>query len=290
MIALAVSNRKGGTAKTTLTATLGVALAALGYPTVMIDCDTQGSLSGQFGLITGLGLVEETLYRALVRQFPADGPWGPEDTPLTPRQALREIDPARIPGRVVRYESAAPLWLLPGYLKTDVLLRDLERRPEAYGIADTRELLRRVLDGLPPDIAFAILDSPPSYPLLTTAIDLAVDAVIVPTLTDYLSLTAVIEVEDTIRAHQRANPGLQLLGVVPTQTRRGTVNHDTGMGVLRQRYGDLVMDDIPYRTVWTQAAWEGQTVLTYEPTGQAAVEAWSFAAAVLERLEARQYA
>lgn len=295
---IAISNRKGGTGKTSLAACLGLALAALGYDSVLIDTDTQGSLSGLLGMVTDVGAVEETLYRVLVRKFPQPSSaeerrawqneglklWPADLTPLNINQALRDVPGGKIP--IIPGILPGQLKLLPGYLLTDTVVREIEIRPGAYGIETTRELLSRPLADLPDSVDFVIFDSPPSYPLFTAALNIASDVVIVPTTTDYLSLTAAVEIEQIVELYRRAeNPRLRLLGVVPTLTRRNTISHDAGMAFLRRRYGDLLMDDIPDRTVWRQAAWEAQTVLTYEPKGPAAEEAWNFVDSVLDRLE-----
>lgn len=295
---IAISNRKGGTGKTSLAGCLGCALAALGYNTVLIDTDTQGSLSGLFGMVTEIGAVDETLYRVLVREFPRPRSaeerrqwereglmiWPEGLTPLTINQALRDVPASKIP--IIPGILPGQLKLLPGYLLTDAVVREIEIRPEAYGIETTRELLSRPISELPDSVQYVILDSPPSYPLFTAAINIAADAVIIPTLTDKLSLTAAMEVDDLIDHYRKTeNPRLRLLGVVPTLTRRNTVNHDAGLSALRRRFGDFVMDDIPYRTIWSLAAWETQTVLTYAPKEAAAEEAWGFVDSVLDRLE-----
>jgi len=48
-IIIAVANQKGGVGKTTTTASLGSALAQLGYKTLLVDCDPQGSLTASLG-------------------------------------------------------------------------------------------------------------------------------------------------------------------------------------------------------------------------------------------------
>ena len=297
-ITIAISNRKGGTGKTSLSACLAVALAALGYDVILIDTDTQGSLSGLFGMVTEVGAVEETLFRVLAREFPRPASleerrrweheglmlWPEHITPLNINEALRDVPASKIP--IIPGILPGLLQLIPGYLLTDTVAREIEIRPGAYGIENTGDLLSRPLQDLPGSIDFVIFDSPPSYPLFTTAINIASDVVLIPTLTDKLSLTAAIETEDLMIRHRRlVNPALRLLGVVATQTRRNTVNHDAGMALLKRRYAELVMEDIPYRTIWGQAAWANQTVMTYEPRNPAAEEAWSFVDTVLDRLE-----
>ena len=295
---IAISNRKGGTSKTPLAAHLGCGLAALSYDVVLIDTDTQGSLSGLLGMVTRPEGIEETLYRVLVRQFPQPSSlderrawereglmlWPEDLTPLDINAALRDVPGGKIP--IIPGILPGQLHLLPGYLLTDTVVREIEIRPGAYGIDDTRTLLSRPLQDLPSGVDFVIFDSPPSYPLFTAAINIASDVVIVPTLTDFLSLTAAIEIEHIVEDYRRSeNPRLQLLGVVPTQTRKGTISYDAGMDVLTQRYGALLMDAIPYRTIWSLAAWENQTVFTYAPKDLATEEAWNFVDGVLDRLE-----
>lgn len=50
MKVIAIANQKGGTAKTTTTATLGVLLARRGYRVHLVDMDPQASLTRAFGL------------------------------------------------------------------------------------------------------------------------------------------------------------------------------------------------------------------------------------------------
>jgi cellulose biosynthesis protein BcsQ len=89
----------------------------------------------------------------------------------------------------------------------------------------------------------------------------------------------------TMQVYQQENTRLRILGIVPTLTRRGTLNHDVGMEFLCGNYASYLMSDIAYRTVWAQAAWENQTVLTYAPDDVAAEEAWNFVDEITDRLE-----
>ena len=55
---IALTNAKGGVAKTTSCINLGAGLALLGYRTLLIDCDTQGQVSKSLGVQAGEGLGE----------------------------------------------------------------------------------------------------------------------------------------------------------------------------------------------------------------------------------------
>jgi chromosome partitioning protein len=55
---IALTNAKGGVAKTTSCVNLGAGLALLGYRTLLVDCDTQGQVSKSLGVQAGEGLGE----------------------------------------------------------------------------------------------------------------------------------------------------------------------------------------------------------------------------------------
>lgn len=271
MKTIAISNRKGGSCKTTLTITVGAALAALGHNVVLIDCDTQGSLSGLLGMTDDLGRIDEKLHLVLKRELDINA-------------ALRAVDGGKIPAA----PNAQPgqLRLLPGALATDSAVRAIQDDPVRFSIANTLTVLSRPLSDLTGDVDYVLIDLGPSHPLLTAAVYVACDWILIPTLTDFLSLTAVVEVVTTMRVYQQEKSDLEILGIVPTLTRRGTINHDAGMSVLHENFEAYLLDDIPYRTIWAQAAWENQTVLTYAPQDVASDEAWRLTRALLDRLEA----
>jgi len=55
---IAITNAKGGVAKTTTCVNVGAGLAQAGYRTLLIDCDTQGQVSKSLGIKAGEGLAE----------------------------------------------------------------------------------------------------------------------------------------------------------------------------------------------------------------------------------------
>ena len=66
MNVIAISNQKGGTAKTTTAAALGVLLSRAGFRVHLVDSDPQVSLTTAFGLTDPEGL----LYEAMCRRGP----------------------------------------------------------------------------------------------------------------------------------------------------------------------------------------------------------------------------
>ena len=66
MNVIAISNQKGGTAKTTTAAALAVLLSRAGFRVHLVDSDPQASLTTAFGLTDEKGL----LYEAMCRRGP----------------------------------------------------------------------------------------------------------------------------------------------------------------------------------------------------------------------------
>jgi chromosome partitioning protein len=67
---IAVSNNKGGVAKTTSTVNLGACFAELGYRTLIIDLDPQGNASSSLGIDTRD--LEHTVYDVLIQETPLE--------------------------------------------------------------------------------------------------------------------------------------------------------------------------------------------------------------------------
>ena len=69
MNVIAIANQKGGTAKTTTAAALGVLLSRVGVRVHLVDVDPQASLTTAFGLTEPKAL----LYQAMCRRGPLPG-------------------------------------------------------------------------------------------------------------------------------------------------------------------------------------------------------------------------
>lgn len=273
---------KGGVSKSTLTALLGLFLAALGFRVVIIDMDQQGSQSAVFDLLDEEGRSNEVLHQVLKRRVDA-------------LAALTPIPDTLIP----RFDGVTPgaAWLLQGGPLTKLAIDDILRSPTQYKIPTTDKIVSGVIDQLAGQADFVIVDMGPSEQVIAVAGLYATDALIIPTTVDSLSVQRipfVLEEVDVVRDDGHA---LDILGIVQVQTRyyfgglRTSKNVQAGRTYLTTVYDDLLLRDgkgkpidIPYSEDWKNAQWAGESVLTADVGKGTREAALRFARTVAERI------
>ena len=184
---IAVMNRKGGVGKTTLVANLGAGLARHGKKVLLVDADGQASLSGM--LAKGRE-PQTTLWDAMTSRNPGEG-----------------------------LKQRLPVNIAPGLsiVCSDPQLDEIDTALAGRYLRE--RILRRIICEVYPDwttLYDAILiDCPPSAGLMTMNALSAADLVLVPTLTEYMSLEGIGTMRSHIEeARQGGNPDLRLGGVV----------------------------------------------------------------------------
>jgi chromosome partitioning protein len=186
MPTLAVSNQKGGSAKTTTTINLGAAVAALGKRVLLVDTDPQGHLAEGFDVAAG----------ALDREL---------SLVLEGRLSLHDIIINIRPNL-----DLAPSNIRLSYLETSLFAK--HRREDK---------LKNALAGVDNEYDFIIIDCPPSLGLLTVNALSAAEAVLVPMVCEFyamLGVSLLLTVIEDMRAE--LNPALRILGIIPTRLNR----------------------------------------------------------------------
>ncbi len=185
MHVLAVGNQKGGVAKTTSAAALGVVLSREGRPVHLIDMDPQANLTAAFGQTDPEGL----LYQAMKNRGPLPLVRLGENLTLTPSS----ID-------LARGES------------------------EFLGEPGREYMLKTCLEKTElPEGTVVIIDCPPSLAVLATNCFTAAESLVVPVKPGGFELRALAQLTEVVRVlKERVNRELQIVGAILTdcQARR----------------------------------------------------------------------
>jgi len=264
---IALLNEKGGSAKTTLAANLGAYLALhRGRRVLAIDMDPQGQLGKVLGIDTRRARHSaiELLLDTVLGDASLDRERGGDPAPL-PAVA------SRIPNLDVVVATKA-LGLAPAFERDD---------PDPSG-----RLMRR-LDAAPEleRYDFVLVDSPPSFGVLTLNVLRAVDEVVVPVPLTFLALDGCAELERTIatvRARYQ-HPELRITMVVPTFHRRTRMAEEV-LATLRQRFAkEIAHSVVGFHVKIDEAQSRGLSIFEYAPKDRGA----QLLGALAQELEAR---
>ena len=139
---------------------------------------------------------------------------------------------------------------------------------------------------------YILIDTPPSLGLLTINALVASDGVIVPVQCEYLSLRGLVQLENTLTMiRENLNPKVAIQGILPTMYDKRLLHSKEAVEILRENFGDLVLNTKIRKTVrYAEAPVKGQSVLKYDPNGEAASMYRDLAKEVLDGASARQHA
>ncbi|MDH3328776.1 MAG: zinc-ribbon domain-containing protein [Desulfobulbaceae bacterium] len=164
---IAISNQKGGVAKTSTCMNLGVSLAMMGKKVLLVDFDVQANLTISLGYPTHSASFFDILKS------------GTED--------ITEYIQA------TRYNN---LYLLPSNSKMALLTKQYMHKP------DYEFLLRDRLASVSGQYDYIIIDTPPALGFCTLNALMASHYIIIPTPCEYLSLHGIHMIEDVIKIVQ----------------------------------------------------------------------------------------
>lgn len=219
-------------AKTTTVASLGAALAELGQRVLLVDLDPQACLTFSVGidpedLDKSIHHVLRGGVRALDVIVPSDE--GPDLLPATIELAVAEVELAS------------------------------ESNPQHL----VKNALRPVLSAYD----WVVIDCPPTLGLLTVNGLSAATDVLIPLQCETLAHRGVGQLLDTIHdVQQLTNPGLQVLGVLPTLYDGRTTHARAVLDTIADTYALTVLTPaIPKSIRFAEAPAIGQTILTTSP-------------------------
>ena len=252
---IALANQKGGVAKTTTTLNLAVALKEQGKRVLVVDLDPQGNLTMSQGM--NPDEIERSMFDVLVHRLPIEEVIHEAEVDV----AVSSIDLA-----------GAELALSSMIGRERALEKALVTARDAYD--------------------FILVDTPPSLGLLTINALVAANGVIVPVQCEYLSLRGLVQLQNTLEMiRENLNPAVGIEGILPTMFDRRLLHSREAVEILQENFGDLVFNTRIRKTVrFAEAPVKGQSVLTYDPSSEAASLYRDLAKEVLNGAKARQHA
>jgi chromosome partitioning protein len=246
---LAVANQKGGVAKTTTVASLGVALAELGERVRLVDLDPQACLTFSLGI-------------------------DPEDLELSVHHVLTKgLAPTEV---IVTTDDAVDL--LPATIELARAEADLLTR------TGREYVIRSAVEELD-DYDWVLLDCPPSLGVLTVAALTAADGVLIPLQCETLSHRGVGQLLDTVHDVRRfTNRDLEVWGVLPTLYDGRTNHARTVLETISDTYElDVIEPPIPKTIKFAEAPAAGRSILATSRTSKGARAYREAAANLVER-------
>jgi chromosome partitioning protein len=252
---IAFANQKGGVAKTTTTLNLGVALGERGKRVLAVDLDPQGNLTMSQGW--NPDEIERSMFDVLVHKLP-----------------ITEI-------------------IRQGEIDLAVSSIDLAGAELALSAMIGRErALEKALLPVREQYDYVLIDTPPSLGLLTINALVASQGVIVPVQCEYLSLRGLVQLENTLSMiRENLNPTVEIQGILATMYDRRLLHSREAVEILKENFGDLVLNTKIRKTVrYAEAPVKGQSVLKYDPSGEAASMYRDLAKEVLDGAQTRQHA
>lgn len=248
---IAIANQKGGCAKTSTAVNLAAGFARQGDKAVLlIDIDPQANATAVFmGIEFAAGPRQKgthTIYEVIT------GEVGVGDALYRV-----ELEPLGSP------DTAVTLDILPAHL--DLASAELE----LVNLFERERRLRRALRPIRDQYDLIIIDCPPSLGLLTINALIAANEILIPVDPGVFPIIGLNLLQSTIQMVQQANPGLRLMGVIPTLVDRTALARDT-QEELQAAFGALLLPSIPRRVAVGEAHAAGQDIFLYDPQSDAA--------------------
>lgn len=256
---IAFINEKGGSAKTTLVASIGSHLALKrGRRVLAVDMDPQG----QLGKVLGVDVRRtrrssiDLVLDGLLGDPGLDG--APPSAEQGPGAPALPILPTRIPS-----------------LDVIVANKSLALFPHADAADDeATNRLRRRLDAAAElaSYEFVLFDAPPSFGALTLSVLRAAHEVVVPVPLTFLALDGCAELLRTMTTVRTrfGNPELRLTMVVPTFYRRTRLAHEI-LEKLKERFPkEIAHTVVGYHVRIDEAQSRGLSVFEYAPSDRGA--------------------
>lgn len=235
-LVIAVSNRKGGTGKTTTTVNLAAQWALSGHNTLVVDLDTQGHTSIGFGVKQHRGFIHDIFNNP--------------DLSLNTLVSSTLIDKVKIIGADTRFTG----------LGVDFDIQLLRQKIEA--LADEQQFTR------------IVIDTPPTLDAMLMSALTAANGVIIPFIPHHLAEIGVSQLAQLFYSIATAeNAELKLLGLLPIMLDKNIRIHRRVLDNLTKQYGTgRILRGIRSNIKLAEAFEDGMPIQLYAPKSRGAMD------------------
>jgi len=252
---IAISNQKGGVAKTTSCISIGACLAEAGSKVLLIDLDPQVNLTISNGI-------------------------DPEELDYTLADLLDpEGDVVIPPSEIIRSTALFGLDLLP----SDQRL--IEYELNARDMPGYEERLQKSLEILQTDYDYILIDCPPSMGSLTIMALTAANLALVPVQCEYYATRGLLSLIEIIKAvKKRTNPILEYAIFITMYDGRTLISRRI-QEQLRESFSEAILSSvIGMDTHIRESAIANEPVLTYSPKTRASMQYRSLTEELVNRM------
>lgn len=242
---LGICNQKGGVGKTVSTVNLGIGLAREGKKVLLVDVDSQGSLTASLGYNQPdkLDVTLATLMNKII-----------SDEPIAPGEGI--------------LHHCEGVDLLPANIELSGLEVTL------VNTMSRETILREYLKTVQADYNVILLDCSPSLGMLTINALAAATELLIPVQPQFLSIKGLEQLLRTIaKVRRQINPDLSISGILITMADFRTNYTKDIIGLLHTTYdGKLRIFDsiIPMSVRAAEISAEGKSIYLHDPIGKVA--------------------
>ena len=240
-----IGARKGGVGKTMTAASLGVGLAREGKKTLVIDADSQSSLTVSLGVKEPdkLQTTLSTIMNYIINETDFDPSTG-----------------------IIHHSEGVDL--LPA--NSSLTGIELALTP----LIGRETILRQYVEIVKPLYDFVLIDTPPSLDLLTVNALAASDEVIIPIVPKFLDAKGLeLLLRSIAQIKRQINPSLTISGILLTMVdRRAHFTRDI-ITLVENAYGGNIRifgEHIPRSVRASESTAQGISIFSYDPNGKVA--------------------